>query len=197
MELFIEGSALEKMERVLNSFGPRGKVAVVRALNRALAGIKTDTSKEIRKAYPGFKAAEIKKSFDIKRANKTTLVGMARSRGTRQPLIYFGARPNKPEAKRPAVGASVRITSRKRIKGAFVAKMDSGHIGLFIRSGIMGRNGDLAQEQIQELFTFAVPQAVKWIEENQGTISAGVQKRFVKNLDHEMDRVFKELEEKF
>ena len=197
MEIVIDGSGLEKMERILNSFGSRGKQAVTRALNRALAGVQTDSTKEIRQDYPGVKAGVIKKSFSVRRATKATLIGQARSRGPRMPLIAFGARPNKPESRRPPVGASVKITSRKRIPGAFAARMPSGHVGLFKRTGEYGRNGDPDQERIQELFTFAVPQAVEWIEENTGVISEGARDRFAKNLDHEMDRALKELGAKF
>lgn len=193
MEIHLAGSAVEKMDMVLNSFGARGKAAVVRALNRALTGVKTDSSKEIRKQYPGAKAGKIKKTFSVKKASKTNLIGMAKSRSVREPLIHFNARPNKPGTRRPPVGASVQITTRKRIKGAFVARMANGHLGLFVRSGRYGRLGDPGKERIQELFTFAVPQAVKWIEENEGAISAGARERFAKNLDHEMNRVMKEL----
>jgi len=191
MKILFDGDTLEKMERVLNSFGPRGKVAVVRALNRALVGVKTDASRQVRQEYPGAKAATVKKSFTVARANKATLIAMARSKGARQPLILFGARPNRPKSKRPPIGASVRVsTTRKTIPGAFAARMPSGHLGLFKRTGEFNSGG---VEKIRELFTFAVPEALAWIEENQGAISDGARRRFVKNLDHEMDRVFQEL----
>jgi len=195
MEIFFDGDALEKMERVLNSFGARGKAAVGRALNRALAGVKTDASKHVRQDYPGVKAATVKKSFTVAKANQSALIGTARSKGARQPLILFGARPSKPGSKRPPVGASVRISaSRKKIPGAFAARMPSGHLGLFKRTGAFNSGG---VEKIRELFTFAVPEALEWIEENQGAVSEGARDRFVKALDHEMDRAMNELGAKF
>jgi len=193
MEIHLSGASLEQIERALSSFGPKGKQAVARALNRALTGVKTDAGKAIRKEYPGAKAGAIKKTFDVKKASKTHLMGMAKSKGHRQPLIAFGARPSRPGSRRPPIGASVKVTARKRIKGAFVARTPSGHVGLFVRAGSYGRGGDAGAEKIRELFTFAVPQAAAWIEEHQGAISEGARDRFNKNLEHEMSRVMRDL----
>lgn len=194
MEIYLRGAGVEKMERILNSFGSRGQTAVVRALNRALTGIATDAGRETKRAYPGVKVSDVKRGFYTKRATVTSLIATAKSRGHRQPLILFGARPSKPESRRPAIGASVKVTgTRKRVPGAFAARMSSGHVGLFVRTGTMGRNDDPGQERIKELFTFAVPQAIQWIEEHQGAISDGARDRFEKTLDHEMDRIMQKL----
>jgi len=198
MEIHLDGHGLEKINLVLNSFGPKGEAAVTRALNRALDGVKTDISMEMRKRYQGVKAGDIKKTFSVTRASKSNLIGMARSKGAGQRLYLFGARPSKPGGRKPPIGASVQVSStRKRIKGAFVAKMRSGHIGLFARTGEYGRNGWPFDERIRELFTFAIPQAAAWFEEHQEVVSKGVRERFVKALDNEMDRAMNALGARF
>lgn len=190
VEIYLDDAALKTVEKALATLSGSGmNQALARAVNRAAQGVKTDASREVRKEYPGVKAGPIKKSFSVQRATRGDLTGTARSKGTRQPLILFGARPNKPEGRRPPVGASVQVSNqRKRIRGAFAARMGSGHVGLFVRSGDYGRAGDPDLERIQELFTFAVPQAVALTEERQGAVSEGVSVRFSKTLDHEMSR---------
>jgi len=128
--------------------------AHVSALNKSAVSVRAEATRLIRRRYPGFKAGEIKKTMVIVRATRSHPVAKIRVRGRRTPLIAFGA-------KQTRTGVSVRITTRKIVRGAFIATMKSGHRGVFWRSGEFGRRGKPKLERIEQLTSLSVPQTIE------------------------------------
>jgi hypothetical protein len=124
------------------------------AINKSAVSVRAKAAQIIRRRYPGFKAAEIKKSMVIVRATRSHPTAKIRVRGRRTPLIAFGA-------KQTRRGVSVRITTRKIVRGAFIATMKSGHRGVFWRSGEFGRRGNQKLERIEHLTSLSVPQTIE------------------------------------
>ena len=128
----------------------------VSALNKAAASTRAEAVRRLRKRYPGFKAGEIRSAMVIIRATFRNPVARIRIKGARTPLIAFSARQTK-------AGVAVRIKTRKIIRGAFIARMPSGHTGVFWRSGRKGRRGNPKLERIEQLYTLSLPQAIEAI----------------------------------
>ena len=167
----------------IQAFAAKGKRGVTRAVNRAVNGVRTDGGKLIREDY-NVKAGVIHKSFRVQRAGGGALKGAAIASGSRIPLLAFGARPAKPGGRRPKKGVSVKVKStRKTVRGSFVAGMKSGHVGVFMREG-------KARFPIREKFSYAVPEMLNRPEKVK-TIEANAVRRFDKNLAHEIDYAFR------
>lgn len=179
IDIAINKNDIANARQFLKGFGKTAERAVSRALNRAVAGVKTDAAKASRKAY-NVKATRVKKGFKIKKAGNTVLEAVAVSSGPRIPLINFGARPSKPGVRKPLAGASVQVKQgRKNVRHSFAAKMRTGHTGLF-------RRKDKERLPIQELYGPAVPQMIG-NEKIQAEIKENAVIRFNKNLNHEVD----------
>lgn len=92
-------------------------------------------------------------------------------------------------------GVSFRVNTgggTKRIAGAFAARMDSGHVGIFRRDGRFGRRGKPKLERISELWTSRLSDTMK----DPGTIPAvldkaggSFEKAFGKSLEREMKKL--------
>jgi len=102
--------------------------AAARALNRVAVSTRAEASREIRQVYV-LKARAIKAQIRLTRATAQSLEARLTASGKRIPLIEFQARQNRQ-------GVSVRIKragGRKTVRHAFVARMRSGHVGVFLR----------------------------------------------------------------
>lgn len=128
--------------------------ANVAALNKAAVSTRAEAVRILRERYPGFKAAAIRAAMKIIKATYSKPVAIIRVKGARTPLISFGARQTKR-------GVSVKVRTKKFIKGAFIATMPSGHKGVFWRTGKFGRRGNPKLERIEQLHSLSVPQALE------------------------------------
>jgi hypothetical protein len=159
--------------------------AVVRALNKTADQARTAAAQEVRAAGYNIKASAIKKSFAIKRASSGNLVVVLKATGVRIPLINYGARQTK-------AGVSFRVKNgRSTLKHAFIATMQSGHIGVFERIGkqhkkVM-RSGKALRTglPIKELTGPSIPQSLA-NEAVQKALMAKIRVVFPKVLKHEL-----------
>jgi len=125
------------------------------ALNDTLRGMRTDTSREVR-ADVNLPAKAVKSTFTLQFATTQRLEACLISTGKSVPLVHYGARPKRPVhegGRRPKRGVSVlvkRERGRKTISGSFVARMKSGHLGVFRRKGP-------ARRPIKQLYGPSVP----------------------------------------
>lgn len=140
----------------------RNKIAkaTIRALNRAIDKAQTEANKAIRERY-NLKARSVRQAFQKIRAHRNQAVYAAELRVSGAPirLVEFGARWS--GMKQP-VGATVQVLKggpRKAVRTAFIATMKSGHRGVFVRSGRMGRNRNPRAERISELVGISIPRA--------------------------------------
>lgn len=62
---------------------------------------------------------------------------------------------------REGVSAQIKAGTRAIIRHAFVATMDSGHEGVFVRTGRFGRRGNPKLERIRELYTTTVADVLR------------------------------------
>lgn len=200
MELKIE---LKGVKEALATLDPRiVKTATVRALNKSAASGKTAASKEIRASYTISKT-DLDKNIAVRKVTQRSdifesqIVASSSLPKSRIPLINFKAKQagttlmsvkgkrlglmwNKKRGTKE--GAQVLIKKAagwKTIKGAFIAKMKSGHIGVFQRK-------DKARKPIKELTSIDVPlmfSARDVIE----TVKRRIQEQWDKTFKHELD----------
>jgi hypothetical protein len=127
--------------------------ATVRVLNRVAASVRAGAAKAIAEDM-GIKLALARRSVEVKKANFSTMEASVIATGKRIPLYELGARPRTP-GNRPVSyqGEAGRTT----VPSAFVARMPSGHIGVFRRIGPprpnrRGRYAGQRRQKIIELF---------------------------------------------
>jgi hypothetical protein len=112
------------------------KRAVVRSLRKAGATALRDMRSEARKRIKARKrigAKYISRAITLRRASGTDIAGMSWAvnvSGEPVPLVAYPYRQTKQ-------GVSVEVNRGKRtlLKGAFVATLKSGHVGIFRRKG--------------------------------------------------------------
>lgn len=177
---------LDRAHELLNSLGDTVLPAIVRALNRAADGFPTDAIRSIRGLYH-LPAGRIRKAFSIRHAEVKHPEAVVTVRGRPIPLYLFGARPAQP-GRRPSSGVLVDVMGRKAVDGGtFIARMRSGHVGVFKRTGGAGRL------PMHELFGPAIPTMMTEHEEIEDAAYDGIERRFNGRIDHEVDQLFKRL----
>lgn len=104
--------------------------AAARAINRTMSQVNTGAVRELKDEIgqtTGLTSTGIKKSIRVVKATRRNLYGSLTPSGRALPLIGFGARQTKAGVTAKSWG------KRKTYKGAFIAKMPSGHKGVFHR----------------------------------------------------------------
>lgn len=164
---------IDEITRLLQSLSSdMEKKAAVRALNRTITQAKTAAKREMVKQY-SFKSSNIESTMKVFRAYPGRVQAAVTSRGRRTRLINMGARQTKR-------GTSVKVSrQRKIIKGAFIAEMKNGSIGVFSRTS----NKRLP---IKQLYTIAIPEAFT-AETVAESMRQTVRQRFMERFRHELD----------
>ena len=148
---------------------------ITRALNRSIAGVNTDANRSVRTELT-LKAKDIRRDMRIRRASPRTLEAALVVKVTPTGLIKFRARDT-------TRGVTVQVKKsggRKRLKHAFIARMPSGHRGVFTREKGAKRT------PIGELFSTAVGQYLD-DEDVLRPIGASAMRRFEKELSAQVD----------
>lgn len=113
----------------LTAQGNDAKKILVRSINRALPGVRTDAKDEIAKVTT-LKKSIMHKHMTIKKAYGVKPIGIFDTTSKPIPLINYSARMTKK-------GVTVQVlkssSNRALIRHAFVATMKSGHKGVFWR----------------------------------------------------------------
>ena len=140
------------VEQYLSRLGSNMPTVASRAINRTIASAQTLMKREISSDI-GIKVGVVAKQLKVSKASRTKLSASLKASGKRIPLIELGAKG--PE---PSRGKGRGITYRRggrtvRISKGFIARMPSGHRGVFKRfPGVAVRTRDPRKEGIRELF---------------------------------------------
>ena len=174
-------------KKQLKELGANAKKALADANNRAAAGMRTDGTRLIVKnsglkrplVFPAFKI--IKASPKVENPQAKLLI-----KGPVIPLINNASRSAKPAKGKKKGGITVNLgKSKETFKNAFIAKMPSGHIGIFERQ--RGKLNSKGREAIKELFGPSVPQIADR-EEIVSEVSEKAQERFLKRFEQQFNR---------
>lgn len=195
----------EAIDRAVNLLaGVEGGIqkALRSATNKAVARLQRSNVKAVRERY-AISAANIRaeENVQVKYTYQNGVQAFVRFDGQRIPLFRFdGASPSQPTKDTservpvmageenwhlmfPSVSASGRVlkeNSPYRFEQAFVAKMRTGHIGIYERTGGMTSYG---KDKIEEFFGPSVPQMLG-NEEVEEKLAGEAMKSFEKDLNH-------------
>jgi hypothetical protein len=173
-------------QRALDQLGKRAPAVIARVLNRTATSVRAVMAREIAKDI-GLPVGPIREDLRVQIAIPQSEDIRARISvsGAQIPLSKFNASGPLPSRGRGTVSARIGGT-RKRYEGAFLAKMRSGHVGVFRRKdtlthkspGAWGPNLPIVQlmgPSLPHVFAKYVPIGIARGEE-----------QLVKNLEHEV-----------
>lgn len=148
--------------------------AAISALNRTGQQVRTAANRKIREQY-SFKASVVSRSLKVARSQFARLEVSVLSQGRRVQVIDASARQTRR-------GVTVRIgKQRKLIRGAFIATMKSGHVGVFSRR----TNKRLP---IGEIYTIAIAEAFGSTPV-VATMRLKASEVFIPRFEHELGRL--------
>jgi hypothetical protein len=172
------------------------KTVVSRAAKRAASAGVTETKKRL-SAETTLKSSEIGKTLSVYGGNSGAL-GMLIS-DTARPLSDFAFAPKKLTPKTPPIIEVIKGKKTVLSKGAFVAKMKSGHIGIYEREKekrkSMDKSGNVladSEEHIHINSVFAGPSVTGLFKANDDVNSAVQEKifeTFEERVEHELEYI--------
>lgn len=175
----VDESRFNEVKNILAGIRGGAEKAIARALNRAAESAKTALSKGVRERYT-IAPSEISKSIKILKASPQNLKATMISNSARMSITKFKTSPKSPPSQK-----GIPVNSRKKIsteiisgnsktwKHAFLARMKSGHLGLWSRAG----------RGLSEIKTASLPQMLGF----NPILSEGLEIAQM-NLDKELDR---------
>ncbi|ABO49743.1 conserved hypothetical protein [Desulforamulus reducens MI-1] len=177
----LRADQIERVQDLLQHIPEAIPKAISNTINRAAETAKTEAARKARETYY-VKHSDVIKTIRITKASPSNLSATVLSRSSPIALSKFNVTPRQPQPKRrKPIIARVKKGAGGSIQGAFVARVTSGHVGVFNRVGP-------ARLPITQRFGPSIPQMIgsetvtRWVEEKAlETID--------KRLDHEISRV--------
>lgn len=172
---------VERIEEIFRNTPQQVPKVISRAINRSAHAARAQATRSVRETY-NIKHRDVSSTIKVRTASPANLTANIRSSGAPLKLMNFRVSPKGPK-KVKQVTVGVKKGSRKRIKGAFVAGMNSGHVNVFTRVSkprlpIRGHYGP------------SVPQMIG----NESVVSVVENKAYDeldKRLEHEIDRLLR------
>ena len=187
ISLQISDEALTRANRALRQIFTQSPLAVARAVNRTMDGLRTDAVSETHKKY-FVSAKDVRASLSFRKATAGNLMGAMVSKGKRHSLADYKLTPNTPTpGKRPSVkGAVKKAGGLKPLSRAFLVKRAGGRYFPYYRIGY--DSGNRQRAEIRSYISPSMPQIVK-NEETVRVMEQGAAERFEKRLTHEFMRL--------
>lgn len=172
---------IDRAERLLERIPGAAPKAMARAINRATESARTEAARKVRALYY-ITQKDVTSTIKIYKASPSDLSAMVLSRGNLIALTKFRVTPKKPQPKRRReIIVRVKRGGGGVVKKAFVARMKSGHIGVFKRAGER-------RYPIDQMYGPSIPEMLGnssvtgWVEEK-------ARERLDQRLDHEINRL--------
>ena len=176
----VDASALEKAAELLAGIPGAPEKAAKTAIRKSINGAKTDAKKKVRERYT------IKQKY-VTRTIQTKMEGLSArliSKGPVNDLSYFITKPKSVPKRRLAVGKYLYSQVVKgqggTIAHAFLANMQSGHVG------VMRRTNGNASLPIEKLAGPSTPQMIGH-PTVVSFLETKVEERLSKNMEHEVE----------
>ena len=182
----IDMEQLARYQGILAGMGVNGEKALRAALSRGSQTAKAEATRQVKKRY-ALKAGDIRGSGKVffKSPGTGNLIGELRFAGNRIPLYKFDVNPKTPAGingfKSIVKGHGRKDTSPAAFESAFIARMKSGHVGVFERE----TDKELPIRQIMGL---SVPEMVGAYESREAIMEKATE-TIEKRLEHEISRI--------
>lgn len=183
-----------RVENILRSMPGGAKKAYAAAARRALSYTKTQAFKEVKKVY-AVKSGDLRSNTATRVQNPSAgqLTGFIHFSGVKIPLYQFNVKPSYPSGQK--VRAGLMKGSWTLFEDAFIAQMNSGHIGIFERTGEQGIEARVRKygknkhtEKVEQIMGLSGAQMVG-NEEIIEKLSKDTQEKLLERLDHEIERI--------
>ncbi len=166
----------QKAVKTMDAFPKRTHKGTMRALNRAGDSGRSMMGSSIAKDM-GLKVKDAKAAVRIVPATMDRLEVKLLASKKRLPLYTFGARQT-------GRGVSYNMgRGRQVIPHAFIARMPTGHVGVFARTGKFGRRGNPNLEKIAEKPGISVGHV---FDKFRDPVVAHMRETFTERLTHEL-----------
>lgn len=177
----ITSEAIERAETLLAGIPKGAERAFSNAINRAITHSKTKAFQEVRKVY-AVKQSDLRAetATRVQKASTGNVAGYVSFSGVKLPLYKFNVSQKAPK-KSKNIKAGLLKGSWTAFEHAFIAQMDSGHIGIFEREGTKR----LPISQIMGLSGAQMVQNEVIIDE----LSEEAQDKVNERLTHEIERI--------
>ena len=177
----ITSETIERTQTLLAGIPKGAERAFSAAINRGLSHTKTQAFKQVKKVYAVKQSAlNEATTTKVQKASTGNLAGYVSFSGVKIPLYKFQVTPKEPR-KGQKVRAAVMKGGGATFDSAFIAKMRSGHIGVFER--VTSR-----RLPIEEKMGLSAAQMVK-NEVIMDQLTKEAQERVDERLKHEIDRI--------
>ena len=184
----VDARGIEQAQELLKDIPGATKKAVSTALRKSLRNAKKEAVKKVRERYTIRKAGYVSRTIKMKVENMT---GILSSKGPVNDLSYFKTNPKTVPKRRPPKGKYLYSQVVKgqggTIAHAFLARMKSGHVGVFQRAGHGASNASLP---ISKLAGPSTPQMLGSPSVTE-FIAKKMLERMDKHLEHEIDAFLK------
>ena len=184
----VDARGIEQAQELLKDIPGATKKAVSTALRKSLRNAKKEAVKKVRERYTIRKAGYVSRTIKMKVENMT---GILSSKGPVNDLSYFKTNPKTVPKRRPPKGKYLYSQVVKgqggTIAHAFLARLKSGHVGVFQRAGHGASNASLP---ISKLAGPSTPQMLGSPSVTE-FIAKKMLERMDKNLEHEIDAFLK------
>lgn len=180
----VDAQQIERAEELLRGIPDGVSKAITNAINRAVEGARADAVRKVRERYY-IKARDVRDAIRIEKATYKNQSAIIHAKGSPVALSKFRITPSKPPAKRRKKPITARVVRGmgSQIPGAFVARMRTGHIGVFKRAG-------KARLPIRQLYGPSIPQML-----GHESVTRYVEERAIvrleERLEHEIDRLLR------
>lgn len=186
----IEVRGTENMVRRLLEIGQDAPKAATRAINRTLATVRTASARAL-SDETGLQVSRTRRSVRIRKASFTKQIGTLAVTGRKLPFIAFRARQT-----RRGVSVVAGRGGRRVLGSAFITKMRTGHIGVFMRAPgaryrRKGEPGHPHTLPIREQYGPSLPGTFVQAQIDRAMIARG-NTELETNLRHEIDRIIKQ-----
>lgn len=168
IEIEVERGQLNKLKKKFKNAPKDVPKIVKKAINQSMKVTRVDVADQAKTKYTLKKKSDIKQHVYVeKKATTSKLEGVMTFKGKKIALAKFKTSPAKYDPQKSVEFTKTKLlvdSSLKKLKGddksskAFLAKMPSGHIGVFERMKGTKQKSDKNKEKIKELAALSVPQ---------------------------------------
>ncbi|MEC0171163.1 phage tail protein [Paenibacillus graminis] len=181
IDVSAEARGIRDALRRIGSLEPDVRKSFYSALNRTSQRLKTESGRKVKETYI-VKTKAVTDQVVLRRGSMSNMTSELRWKGGNIPLLQFRTNPKSPSSKRPRVlkAAVKRAGGNKNVDGAFLARMSSGHVGVFRRSA-------RSRLPVEELYGPAVPVMLNNPEVTDYLERVAIEE-MDKRLEHELNR---------
>ncbi|MRN51987.1 phage tail protein [Paenibacillus monticola] len=181
IDVRVEARGIREALRRVGSLETDVRKSFYSALNRTSQRLKTESGRKVKETYL-VKSKAVTDQVVLRRGSISNLSSELRWKGGNIPIINFRTNPKVVGGKKPRVlkAAIKRAGGNKKVDGAFIARMSSGHVGIYRRSA-------RSRLPVEELYGPAVPVMLNNPEVVDHLESVAIDE-MDKRLEHELNR---------